>query len=458
LKESSVATSGGAARKSACATPKQSYFMTDTNSMEPDLERQIDLYARGELSPVEARELAQEALRRPGLFEELNAVALAKAAIESERNSGILERYLSGRLSPLEERELAREALNNEHLFDALAAHGAIEEGLEDPAFRGALSKAGRPVQAIRPQSKVRVFAIAGSIAAAVAFFTVYLRSPASKPGGTAATATATQSTLKPTLDPTANAGQPILLSIQLRPTPGDGIFFRGAETESRPPRQAGSILSIEEKLPTVDLGSIDGLFKGCELRVFRDGHAIGRISVTTVFRDRARGRIVQGATLREGDQVRTDQSVYVWAVLWEIDALTARRQSKKAIDVAQKALDQLGANRELLERMAVLEYQAGALDAARQHYEAAAPQEAAALNSLASLYLLRGDYQRADALLSGKFDGESLNNLGVAAELRGDFKKAAYYYGEALRVFGGHGGEVGRSVQANLTRVKDLK
>src|SRR3979411_2372160 len=99
------------------------------NSMEPDLDQRIDLYVRGELSPVEARELAQEALRRPDLFEELNAAALAKAAIESESNSTILQRYLSGQLSPTEERELARDALNNEQLFDALAAHGIVEEG-----------------------------------------------------------------------------------------------------------------------------------------------------------------------------------------------------------------------------------------------------------------------------------------------------------------------------------------
>jgi len=52
------------------------------NSMGPELEHQIDLYARGELSPAEARELAQEALRRPDLFEELSAAALAKAAVE----------------------------------------------------------------------------------------------------------------------------------------------------------------------------------------------------------------------------------------------------------------------------------------------------------------------------------------------------------------------------------------
>src|SRR5438552_259389 len=146
------------------------------DSIQPDLDRRIDLYVRGELSPVEARELAQEALRRPDLFEELNAAALAKAAIESEGNSASLKRYLSGQRSPAEERELAREALSDEQLFDELAAHGVVEKGLDDPVFREAVSKSDRHVQAIRPRSKLRVFAIAGSIAAAIALFTFYLK------------------------------------------------------------------------------------------------------------------------------------------------------------------------------------------------------------------------------------------------------------------------------------------
>jgi len=419
------------------------------DSMEPDLEQRIDLYVRGELSPVEARELAQEALRRPDLFEELNAAALAKAAIESESNSGILERYLSGQLSPSEERELAREALNNEQLFDALVAHGAI-----------AVSKTGRPVQSIRPRSKVRVLAIAGSIAAAVALFTIKWDTPPGlsipcSPTGGGGCPTIAQPTLKPTLDPVANAGQPILLASQLRRASGDTPIFRGSEPESRPPQSQGSILTIEEKLPTINLGSIDGLAKGSELRVLRDGQPIGRIVVTTVFRDRARGRIVEGQTVRAGDQVRTGDSVYLSAVLQQVDALAARGELKKAIDVAQKALTQLGTNRQLLQRIAALEYQTGAFDAALQHYESAAPQETEALNSLAVLYLMRGDYQRADALLSGKSDGESLNNRGVAAELHGDFQKAAQYYGEALRTFDGASRKL---VEKNLTRVKDLK
>ncbi len=425
------------------------------DSIQPDLDRRIDLYVRGELSPVEARELAQLALRRPDLFEELNATALAKAAVESgawqTTKIDRLPHYVSGQLSPTEERALAREALSDDQLFDALAAHGAVEKALDNAVFRDAISKTTQPAR-----SKARVFAIAGSIAAAVALFTFYLKWD--KTPGLPNRATIARPMLKPTLDPSANAGQPILLASQLHPTTSGAPIFRGSETESRPPQQQGSILSIEEKLPTVNLGSLDGLAKGSELGVFRGGQPMGRIVVTTIFRDRARGRIVAGESIHVGDQVRTDGPVYLSAVMQQLDALAARGELKKAIDVAQKALTQLGTNRQLLKRIAALEYQTGALDAALQHYEAAAPLEAQALNSLASIYLLRGDYQRADNLLSGKSDGESLNNLGAAAELRGDSQKAAQYYGEALRALDGSAAQSRKSVQANLTRVQGLK
>ncbi len=424
--------------------------------MQQDLERQIDLYARGELSLADARALAQESLNRPDLFEELNCVALAKAAVgqasrpvSSESNDEILERYVSGRLSPLEERKLAREALNNEQLFDALATHATVEKGLDDATFRNAVSKS--------PRSNVRIFAIVGSIAAAIALFTFYLKPPAPTQKSTATTA---HVTLKPTLDSSRNGAQPILLASQLRHGSSAAPIFRGSEPESRPPRQRGSILAIEEKLPTVNLGSLDGLAKGTQLSVFRDGKLVGSIVVTTIFRDYARGRIDAGETIRVGDEVRTGGPAYLSAVLQQVDALTARGDLKKALDVAEKALAQLENNGKLLERIAALEYQTGALDAALRHYDAAAPQEPEALNSLAALYLLRGDYQRAEARLNqaGKLSTESLNNLGVAAELRGDFQKAARYYGEALRAPDGSAGESRKSVNANLARVKGLK
>src|SRR5437899_1129145 len=43
----------------------------------------IDRYARGELSHGESRDLAQEALDDPELFEDLTAIAVAKAAVSA---------------------------------------------------------------------------------------------------------------------------------------------------------------------------------------------------------------------------------------------------------------------------------------------------------------------------------------------------------------------------------------
>jgi hypothetical protein len=297
-----------------------------------------------------------------------------------------------------------------------------------------------------------------GTIAAAVAFFTIYLRPPAPSPNNTTTTATVRHISLKPTLDPSANGAQPILLASQLQPRSAGTPIFRGAEPESRSPQQRGSILSIEDKLPTVNLGSLDGLAKGNELQVFRDGRPVGRILATTVFRDRARGKIVAGDTIRAGDQVRTNDSAYLSAVLQQVDALTARGDLKKALDVAQKALAQAGKNAKLLARIAGLEYRTGAVDAAVQHYEAAAAEDPEVLNTLAALYLLRGDYERAEGRLKrDNADVESLNNLGVAAELRGDSQKAAQYYADALRTPGATK-ESQRSVQANLARVQGVK
>ena len=361
-----------------------------------DLERKIDLYVRGELSPAEARELAQEALNRPDLFEELSAAALAKAAVESNRG----------------------------------------------------------PVQAIRPGSKVRIFAIVGSIAAAIAFLTVYWKAPSPNHN---AIVTTTHPALKPTLDPSVK-GQPILLASQLRPKPGGTPIFRGAETESRPPQQRGSIVAVENGVPTVNLGSLDGLAKGNELSVIREGQPVGRIIVTTIFRDRARGRVAAGAAIRAGDQVRTADPVYLSAVLQQMDSLTARGDLQKALDVGEKVLAQLGKNAMLLTRVGILEYQTGAAGTALDHFKAAATDAPEALNSRAALYLLQGDFERAEARLRQfQPNAQSLNNLGVAAELRGDFQKAAQYYQDALRALDGSI-ESKNAVQANLERVRGLK
>ena len=102
---------------------------------------------------------------------------------------------------------------------------------------------------------------------------------------------------LTPALPFAAKPGQPVLLASDLQPDRReDSQVFRGAELESRLPQPAGSIVSIEDGLAAIDLGSLDGLAKGSELRIFRDERStqpIGRLMVTTVFRERARGRIL---------------------------------------------------------------------------------------------------------------------------------------------------------------------
>src|SRR5947209_3959640 len=53
------------------------------DGIESHLDGQIDRYVRGELSPAEARALAQKCLDDPELFEDLTSVALTKSALDS---------------------------------------------------------------------------------------------------------------------------------------------------------------------------------------------------------------------------------------------------------------------------------------------------------------------------------------------------------------------------------------
>src|SRR5262245_20520425 len=54
-----------------------------TSSPKPGHEDSMDRYLRGDMTPAEARELAQQALNAPELFEELTYSALAKSALST---------------------------------------------------------------------------------------------------------------------------------------------------------------------------------------------------------------------------------------------------------------------------------------------------------------------------------------------------------------------------------------
>jgi Flp pilus assembly protein TadD len=172
---------------------------------------------------------------------------------------------------------------------------------------------------------------------------------------------------------------------------------------------------------------------------------------------------------------------------LEQVDALSnrgdsdaARRMAEKAAGWAETANVPPGERRRVLERLGALEYRAGSLQAAEMHYRlaveslskqhAASVREATALNNLAVLRLLNGNYDGAEAPLSQavaespKTDivyGRSVNNLAVLAELRGDRRKAEALYADAQRALAAVAdspAQERRVVESNLARIRGLR
>ena len=86
--------------------------------MQSDLNSRIDRFWNRELHPAAARAMAHEALDDSDLFEELSAVALVRAALESSATT---------------DRGLAQAALADDDLFDTLVARGALEAAIRSP-------------------------------------------------------------------------------------------------------------------------------------------------------------------------------------------------------------------------------------------------------------------------------------------------------------------------------------
>jgi hypothetical protein len=175
---------------------------------------------------------------------------------------------------------------------------------------------------------------------------------------------------------------------------------FRGVDTKSRESRATGSIGSIADGIATIDLGSLDGLAKDAEVDVIRGGQAIGRIKVTTIFRDHSRGQIADGASITVNDQVRVPPSARLRAILDRIDATLASGQAEKAMSIAQQA-----------------------------------------------------SIESFDAELSSD---EDLNNAGVIAELHGNQTKAGELYRRALQT--SPSGRDRQAIEKNLARLKGAK
>jgi tetratricopeptide (TPR) repeat protein len=395
--------------------------------METDLNSRIDRYMNRELHPAAARALAHEALDDSDLLEELTAIGLVRAALESPATT---------------DRRLAQSALDDEDLFDTLVARGAVEASLRTPHRR-----------------KYWPVAIAGAAAAAGLLAFLVLRPPS-------------QPIARPLQQ--ARVSPTILLTSDLKPTssPGTPIFRGVTEEISRAPKSDGAVSSVEDGVATVNLGSIDGVVKGTSLTVIRD-KPIGRIIITTVFRDRSRGGIVDGNAIQANDLVRVPNLAHLAAVLQQVDSLASAGDLKAARDLARKSLagDSPGETRQLLERLAALDYQANAAAAARERYEVAVNnfdqppvaspiERAVTLANYGALSLLDANPQRAEDLLQKalanatdpSLRSQILNNLGAIAEMRRDRANAAIYYNQALSQ---NPAQADRAiVEANLARL----
>jgi hypothetical protein len=191
-----------------------------------------------------------------------------------------------------------------------------------------------------------------------------------------------------------AVSSRPILLSQNAAST-----TFRAAEPDSRAARVSGSVIQVGDGAVTIDLGSLDGLAKGSEVELVRNGQAIGKLTLTTIFRDHARG-LAAGISVHVKDSVRVPQQIVVRAALDQIDALVAR----------------------------------GDIDAARHIAEQASNES--------------GD--------SASMSAVDLNNLGVISELHSDRSKAQMFYERALRQNPLQPAR--QSIEANLGRVKGSK
>jgi tetratricopeptide (TPR) repeat protein len=351
-------------------------------------DERMDRFACGELTPSEARALAQQSLDDPDLFEELTATALARKAVSIRRDS------------------------------------------------------LGR-------RNRIVVFgAIAAALIVAIAVYSLRLsrREP-----------------LKPALAFAASADQPLLLVLAPAAGQNQREIFRSVEQENRAPRAAGSVVSQQGGSATIDLGSLDGLEKGAELEVVRQDRSMGRLTVTTVFRERNRSNVLSG-TVQKNDSVRVAPATHLNALLRYSEASGSRGDSVTARSTAEQAVEWSRSNQlraeDALAWLGGLEMQAGMFQAAEEHCRAAGSNPEA-LNILASLDGLRGDYVAAKATLteaisklpkSGSGYGRVANNLGVLAELRGDRAEAEKWYSEALAALSS---DQRHAVETNLSRVR---
>jgi tetratricopeptide (TPR) repeat protein len=277
-------------------------------------------------------------------------------------NEEQMDRFARGELSPAESRALARQALDDADLFEELTVTAIAKTELQNRARRRNV----RPIYAL--------LAAAAAIALAV-----WVHGLGSRPA-----------------PPTAITAEALVFLPHATDT---NAVFRGDEPESRAPRATGAVTSVDGDGIGIDLGSLDGLAKGEEVGVFRDGKRTGALKVSAVFREHARAEASAGLEVRANDEVRVTPAMSLRAALDQIAASMALGDSAGAWRLAQQAA-------------------------------AAGP---------------------ADIRVSGY---EDLNNLGDILALQGERAKAQSFYQQALATNPPQ--ETRRAIESNLARVSD--
>jgi Flp pilus assembly protein TadD len=370
-----------------------------------------------------------------------------------------LDRLLAGELSRSEERRLAQAALDDPDLFDALTAAAVAKAGLtsadvasDSAEVPGALSDrrlTGR--SAWMPAALVAGLAAAAALVLAVAFG---LKGRAPAPSQPAASSHAI---------PAPALAAPILLSALVETAAATPSFRSGEAPSGRLPRQAGTILQVSDGIADIDLGSLDGLTEGMTIPIVRGARRLDRLTVTAVFRERARGRIEGHAVARTGDRVEIDRATHTQALLQQVAARRATGNLSAASRLASLAVstandDSVPADirRRSLAELATLERQRGNLDDAKRLLQeavhsfdstpaATSAARADVLNELGVIQIEQRDFaaaertlQSAQKLAAGPAAMRVTNNLGAIAALRGDRATADRLYRAAASLAAG--------------------
>jgi len=309
-----------------------------------------------------------------------------------------LDRLLADELPAEEQRRLALAALDDPDLFDSLTASGAVVTALR--ARRGS----PRPVHA----AALAVLASAAAVLLAVVYWS---RSPAAPPGS-ATTVRNTTAEAPPPL--TALVEPPILLTAQLDAAAPSGTF-RTEGAPRREPKAQGAVTSVTDQAVELDVGSLDGVSQGATFDVVRGTSSdslVGRVAVTTVFRERARGHYVGGGRAAVGDRVVLDPGAQAAALLEAITARLASGDTAAARRLADRAAERAQAAGVSPDLRARIMNERGAIQIADRDYAEAA-------RSL----------ETAQGLGSPTTNVRVTNNLGALAALRGDRAAAERYY-----------------------------